>query len=72
MACGYFIHNLVDSICGDLVNMNPQLWFPIDGKESELCFMSSGFSHDKAITVKFDLKGGEFPLHYTARNRTFR
>lgn len=44
MAYGYFIHNLVDSICGDSVNLNPQLWFPIDGEESQLCHVKPLFA----------------------------
>jgi len=36
MAFGYFIHNLVENVCGDAVSNNLGLWFPKDGKESDL------------------------------------
>ena len=33
---GYFIHNVIDSISTQAVDMNPGLWFPREGKERHL------------------------------------
>lgn len=33
LAPGYFIHNVVDSVCPDSVEPNTEVWFPAAGKE---------------------------------------
>jgi len=33
-APAYFIHNVLEEVCGDVVSRNPHLWFPPEGKEA--------------------------------------
>lgn len=33
MAAGYFIHNVIEAICPQSVSKNPEVWFPVEGKE---------------------------------------
>ena len=44
-AYGYFIHNVVDSVCTDSVDMNPTLWFPESGKEVDIINRCSLFGN---------------------------
>lgn len=36
LSAGYFVHNVIDSICPESTLTNQQVWFPSDGKEQYL------------------------------------